>query len=471
MKKIKQMLAVFVAAISTSAVSCSLKKSQSENNSENSNVLSSLSGDETLNEINNAGGQTIYWLSDYDLNPSADNERSTALALFEDVYGGKIEYIQVNSNALLSTLSERILSGEPVDMVPYVNGVLPNGTANKLFQPLDEYYDILEMDTSLWENMTDVIDMFEYNGSHYVLPYSISNPMLITYSRKMMQEEALDDPYTLYKEGKWNWDTMMDMMETFVSNAPEDAERFGINGWFGRAVINSSGQSVVSCDNGTFSNNIDDPKIEKAGLLMQELSEKNLCAPELENYFPTDRSTLFFASSDWTLGASNALNEEEDLMIVPFPVAPEVEENYISCDFNARMLAENSDKGAAVAAYIKCERLVATQEKYAEIVRQDALTVKKNVSGDIKSFITEEQFDALTLYLDTQNSTPVFDYAYGMGERMFGNGSYNFETRGVMNNIEQALFEADNGIDSWNALHDAVKGTIDEEIGRFNSIG
>ena len=41
-------------------------------------------------------GQTIYWLSDYNLNPEEGEKRSTALALFEHVYGANIEYIHAD---------------------------------------------------------------------------------------------------------------------------------------------------------------------------------------------------------------------------------------------------------------------------------------------------------------------------------------------------------------------------------------
>lgn len=477
MNNLKRFLAglLSITAMMTAAVSCSDKSdgSSSENNEHyKSEDEFAVSVDE--NEIkgeNDAdiSGQTIYWLADYDLNPTNNNDRSVALSLFEDVYGGKVEYIHADSNEKLSTLASRILSGDPVDMMPYEWDAVPNGVTKDQYQPLDPYYDILEMDTDLWDDMTDIIDMFEFKDAHYVIPYQISDPLLITYSRKMMQAEGLDDPYELYEDGEWDWNAMMNMMNTFVSNSPEGTTRYGICGWFGQAVIQSTGHTVVSYEDGVFKNNINDPEIESAELLMEEMATKNLYNGEWQANFPNDQSTLFYGMANWALGASNAKNEDADLMIVPFPKSPDADENYLCCNFAAKMLIKNSDKGEAVATYIKCERLASTQEDYKEIAKEKALVVEKTAAGVTKSYVTEEQYDALQSYLDPENVTPVFDFGYGMGERMYGSGEYTYETRGVMNNLEQALLEGNSAVDSWAALRDAWTGVITEEVEKFNS--
>ena len=96
----------------------------------------------------------------------------------------------------------------------------------------------------------------------------------------------------------------MNMMETFVANAPSGDTRYGINGWFGQAMIQSTGHTVINYDNGVFSNNIDDPEIEKAELLMQDIASKHLYRNEWLGNFPDDQSTLFYAMADWALSAS-----------------------------------------------------------------------------------------------------------------------------------------------------------------------
>lgn len=413
-------------------------------------------------------GQTITWLSDYDLNPQNNKDRSVALSLFEDVYGAKINFVRAVSTEKSAKLASMILSGEEVDMYPYEWDAVPNGVMKEQYQPLDPYFDVMGIDEELWDDMRDVIDMFEYDGQHYVVPYVTSSPLVVTYSWKMIEAEGLKDPYELYLDGKWDWDAMMDMMESFVAGKKDGETRYGINGWFGQAIIQSTGHTVVNYENGRFENNIDDPEIERAELFMQDIAEKKLYDAEWRGCFPEDGSTLFYAMGDWSLGESNAKNPESDLMVVPFPKSPNADKNYLCCNFAAKMLVKGSDKGEAVAAYIKCERLAAAQEEYRELEKQKALIVEKGASGIVKSFVTEEQYDALRSYLEPENSTPMFDFGYGMGERMYGSGDYSYETRGVMNNLESALLEGNANVDSWEALRDAWSGVIDEEVSRFN---
>lgn len=458
-----------VSVMMTSVVSCRNKNSSSSEVNSLYKTEDEISADENEEEAKgevsaDISGQTITWLADYDLNPQNGQEKSVALSLFEDIYGASINYVYAGADDKFDTLSAMLLNGDEVDMFPYEWDAVPNGVMKEQYQPLDPYFDIMGVNDGLWDDMSDVIDMFEYNGEHYVMPYALSEPLLIIYSRSLMKAEKLQDPFELYLDGKWDWDAMMSMMKDFVSNAGDGQTRYGIKGSFGQAVIQSTGHTVVNYDNGVFSNNINDPEIEKAELFMQEIASKKLYDPEWASCFPDDNSTLFFAASDWALGASNSKNPDADIMIVPFPKAADADVNYISCNFNARMLVKGSQKGEAVAAYIKCERLASVHEEYKALAKKEALAVPKTAA-----FVTEEQYDALQSFLDTSKVTPVFDFGYGMGERMYGDGDYTYETRGVMNNLTTAFLEGNEAVDSWAELRDAWTSVIDEEADIFNN--
>lgn len=469
-----------VSMLMSAAVSCSSKGSSSEAPTSateewkgsddiavDSDVMNSLGLTKTSKGAN--PDMTITWLSDYDLNPSGNNDRSVALAIFEDYYGGQINYVHTDVNDKFTMLAAMIASGDDIDMFPYEWSAVPSGALTGQFDPLDPYFESLEIDSDLWADMSDTIDMFALNGQHYVIPYSVSDPLLITYSRKMIQEEGLDDPYELYKAGNWNWDTFMSMMEKFKENAPEGQTRYGINGWFGQAIIQSTGHTVINVENGKFVNNIDDPQIEKAELLMQEIAQKQLYRNEWLDHFPEDHSTLFFAMADWSLGSSNALNEGMDLMAVPFPKDPAADKYYLSCNFGARMLIKNSAHPQAVANYIKCERLAATEPAFRDAAKAKALIEDRSASGVLRSVVTEEQFDAIQSYLNSPSTQPMFDFGYGMGNVMNGPGDYTPETRGVMDNITKTLLEGGSEIDSWAQLRDSLSGIIDKEIAKFNN--
>ena len=427
-------------------------------------------------ELENVKGKTIYWLSYYDINPSDNQDRSVALSLFEDEYGGKVEYISCTSENKFDILASRILGDDPVDMFPYEWEALPNGVVKEQYQPLDDYIDL---EDDMWKGMEDIIDMYEYKGSHYVVPYCISSPLLITYSRSMCEENGLPDPYELYKEGKWDWDTFMDMMKDFKANEQAGETRYGINGWFGQAMIQSTGETVIRYDGEKFSSNIKSAAIESAENVMEEIMQQGLYDPTWYGYFNDNGSTLFFAMADWALSDSNIKNnpepvvnaegfvEKSDLMIVPFPKYPEADKYYINCNFGAKMLVKNSQNGAAVGAYIKCERLAAITDEYRSSAKQKALIPNIDSSGVLNGYITKEQYDALCEYTDSKNISPVFDFGYGMGTRMYSVGDYTYETRGIMDNITSALLNGDK--DSWAVIRDEWSPVVDEIVAEYNS--
>lgn len=408
-------------------------------------------------------GQTIYWLATYDLNPTNNNDRSVAMTLFEDQFHGKVEWIQCTSDDKFDTLTNRILGGDPVDMFPYEWDALPNGVYKDQYQPLDDYIDL---DDSIWDGIRDGIDMYEYNGKHYVVPYAISDPLLITYSRQLCEENGLEDPYELYQKGDWDWDAFMEMMKTFVANGDGSSQRYGIAGWFGQAMVQSTGKTIVNFDGKQFTNNIADPDIEQAENLMAEMHSLNLYDPNWYSYFPDTGNVLFYGMSDWSLSASNANNPDADLMVVPFPKSPDADEYYLCANYAAKMLVKNSTAGEAVGTYIYCERLAETNEDYKQAAKDKALIVEKSASGVTLGYKTEEQYDAIMAYKDETKT--VFDFGYGMGSTMYGEGEYTYETRGIMNNLMDALLRYDE-VDSWSVLRDNWSAAIDDVLTTYNN--
>ncbi|MDE6538704.1 MAG: ABC transporter substrate-binding protein [Ruminococcus sp.] len=399
-------------------------------------------------------GMEIVWLSDYDLNPQVGQERPTPVALFEDIYGGKIRYVQTSLKNKYTTLSAMILAGDEVDMFEYEQGAFPKGVLNQQYQALDPYFRSMGMNYDIWENMEDIIESLEYKGEHYVIPYSFSNPIVMTYSRKLISDYGLDDPYKLYQNDKWNWDTFMDIAEKYHKKTGKPAVR----GDFGNALIHSSGYRLIDYRNGKLVNNINHAPIRYAELFMQEIGRKSLYSTTWSDSYTTE--TLFFANNSWTLGTSNVNNPNMDLMVVPVPKDPEVEGNYILCDLDAKMLVKNSTKGDAVATYIMCERIVASQPEYKAGAKAYATTPVKSSSGTVKSYITAEQYDAIQSFIDPAKVTPVFDYIWGMGNTASGSG-------GIMESLSNAFLINDGYENDWKNLRNSYYSTINEVINEY----
>lgn len=452
---------IMAASMMLTAVSCSNGASSSEETSPYPEQIP----DETYEESStpepvDISGQTIVWASDYDLRPSGDTGASTALSIFRDFYGADIEYIRISPQDKLDRLLELLNGGVQVDMFPYEPELFPAGAVDGLFEPLDDHFDIMGVNEGLWDDIIPVADEFAYDGDHYVMPYSLSDVSILIYSRKMIKKAKLDDPYELYTDGKWDWDAMTKMTEKFVSKAEEGQTRYGIKGQFGKALLQSVGHGIVSCENGVFTNNIEDDEIKKAEQLMQKMyKDGNMYNSARTDYFPNDGSTLFFAATEAAVAKSNAQNDEKaDLMIVPFPKSPDADKNYITCNFDARMLVKGSPNAEAVALYMRCERLAVTHENYRSNLKKYA----------VNSGFTEEQYDALQSFRNVSENVPVIDLGWGMGSTMNGIGDCTYNTRGAMINLTSSLLDGTAPDNSWKNLRDTSKDIIDEALNKYN---
>lgn len=452
---------ITVASMTLTVVSCSGETSSSEVSTSYSDPIS----DETYEDNDtpepvDISGRTIVWAADYDLRPSGDTGASTALSIFRDFYGADIEYLRISPQNKLEQLSELLNGGVQVDMFPYEPELFPEGAVDGLFEPLDDYYDLMGVNEGLWDDIISVADEFACDGDHYVMPYSLSDISLLIYSRKMIKKAKLDDPYELYLDGKWDWDAMTKMTEKFVSKAEEGETRYGIKGQLGKAALQSVGYGIVSFENGVFTNNIEDNEIKKAEQLMQKMyKDGSMYNSARTDYFPDDGSTLFFAATEEAIAKSNAKNDDKaDLMAVPFPKSPDADKNYITCNFDARMLVKGSANADAVALYLKCERLAVAHENYKSNLKKYA----------VASGITEEQYEALESFRNVSENVPVIDFGWGMGSAMNGIGDCTYDTRGVMINLTSSLLDGTAPDNSWKNLRDTSKEIIDEALKKYN---
>lgn len=463
MIKIKRIFALGLAfSMLYGTVGC-----KNKNKSESSSISELISEADT-EDVRNTKGQTIYWLSDYDINPEENQERSTALALFEDVYGAKIEYLPAKSSELMSTLNALLQAGETVDMFPYYNEYALSGIIDDKFQPLDEYYDVLDMENSMWDDMRDDIELLEYNENHYVIPYSRSNPQFLVYKRNFINEFNLEDPYELYKNGQWTWDKFMEIMKAYAEAKP-DAKLYGIGGDIGQGFVYSTGDTFVTKESGKFKNNLSSPEIEKAENLLTELKNSGLYdAGADESDFLSQITPLFYGCSDWLLADMNINHEGLDLMAVPYPKSPDTDKYCVSADLNGKMLVKGSDKGTAVAAYIRCERLVQTNEKFLNEKKAQTTEMKKTISGGSVPFITAEQYDAVQGFCSADNTAHIFDPAYYLGLGIFNNRVYNFEVRDTISNLSDAVLKYPENAESWSALKDSLNSRVDSAVALYN---
>lgn len=157
--------------------------------------------------------KTIKFLSHWDINPAEGVSVPVQLGMFQEKYGGKVEWIPTTWETRYSDLSTLVLGGAGVDFFPRDEESLPKGVISGMFQPVDDYIDL---DSELWSDVAVAMDKYNFNGRHYALISSVSADAVVLYNKQTIDEYGFDDPWELYEEGKWNWDTFSNMLQTFI---------------------------------------------------------------------------------------------------------------------------------------------------------------------------------------------------------------------------------------------------------------
>lgn len=405
--------------------------------------------DETLDV--DISGKTLKWLGIYDLNPTNDSpERSPELALFEDTYGAKIEYMPTTSDKRFDDLATSILGGTSPDIFAYEWRTFPYDISKGHYQAIDS---LVNWDDPKWAAVKDTADSFIWKGEHYIAPlgYSFNDTQVLMYNKTTMADNGFEDPYELYLNGEWDWNTFVDMMKTYVESNDSGSERYGIGGWWANAFVYTSGETMVTYDGTKFGNNLRSQKIEKAQGVLEDIFKNNLIKRGWiggESAF-VDDSILFYSMGTWAYNAAAKSCPDDVIQIVPFPKDPDSDKYYVSNKVFAYMWVKGSENADCVKAWFDCNRTVNYDEKYVEATKEKFL---KNNDG-----WTSEMYDIAMNFYDPDQFVQAYDYGYGLS-------TYMSDT------LMTVLYEgiANEQFEDWVQAREEYYSIVDEEIKVYN---
>ena len=405
--------------------------------------------DETLDV--DISGKTLKWLGIYDLNPTNDSpERSPELALFEDTYGAKIEYMPTTSDKRFDDLATSILGGTSPDIFAYEWRTFPYDISKGQYQAIDS---LVNWDDPKWAAVKDTADSFIWKGEHYIAPlgYSFNDTQVLMYNKTTMADNGFEDPYELYLNGEWDWNTFVDMMKTYVESNDSGSERYGIGGWWANAFVYTSGETMVTYDGTKFGNNLRSQKIERAQGVLEDIFKNNLIKRGWiggESAF-VDDSILFYSMGTWAYNAAAKSCPDDVIQIVPFPKDPDSDKYYVSNKVFAYMWVKGSENADCVKAWFDCNRTVNYDEKYVEATKEKFL---KNNDG-----WTSEMYDIAMNFYDPDQFVQAYDYGYGLS-------TYMSDT------LMTVLYEgiANEQFEDWVQAREEYYSIVDEEIKVYN---
>jgi len=349
MKKLKALLGALILTGLFSVTACSSSDSSSADSGKNNHedqtmakeksdqILDIARNDEDCPLTGELSNKTIKWFATWDINPDDTGKKTPAdLMLFQELYGGNIEYHNVAYADRYDELARLIDSDEGIDFF-YAgdNDAIPKGAVKDMFVPADDYIDF---DSPIWEDMKEANDSIMWNGKHYAAVAQTTGDLVaVMYNRKTIQEAGLDDPADLYADGKWNWDTFESLLEQFVD---WDNQRYGIDGWwFENGLINTIGKPAVGIENGKLVSNLGDPAMERVQNWMFNLYQKGYVAIggpgygwEVKPNYIGEGKLLFYPVGLYELYYTPDVWQKkygEDMFFVPMPRDPKADEYYI----------------------------------------------------------------------------------------------------------------------------------------------
>ena len=243
---------------------------------------------------------------------------------YEKKYNGKVHYKTYPYSVYNNKLVQMIASGSAPDVIFAYWGDMPKLAAIEVLQPIDQYVDLEKI------NYPDIVKSYKWKGRHYAANIQQVQTPLLWFNKKLLEKEGITkNPYQLWKEGNWNWDTFKEIGLKLTKDTNNDKE---IDQW-GFASINSSvyqwsnGASYIKTDDqGNVKISWKDPECIRALQAMQDARFKNV-------FYATDPTFANTGFNDGNLGmaygtfeylAYQANNlDPKDVGVAPFPEGPD----------------------------------------------------------------------------------------------------------------------------------------------------
>ena len=336
----------------------------------------------------NAG--TIKFLGYYDITTDQKGEEQ-CLIFQSDTYGGNIEWISASSgSAYYEKLATLISGDDSPDLMTFEPLAFPYGVSRNMFESLDGY---LDADDAVWADMKPLIDEYEYEGKHYYFPHRIVTRYSLNYNRKTVEDAGLKDPYDLYLNGEWTWDTWRQMMIDFC-NLSEDNIGLYCTSTMLECFINTTGTTVIDvAGDGTITNNLNHPNVTRAIEYLAECGRSGLLYPadhphgdwvSPEVWAKCSDKLLFLSMEpEWTYIAAtetiqnpsgvenDILDTVSDFAFVPFPKDPNADAYYMCSNTFGYMVPKGAKNIKGATEFIMCNHLYETDQNIIDQVRTD----------------------------------------------------------------------------------------------------
>lgn len=379
----------------------------------------------------------LKWLAWYSI-----DETTPAAELFKEVYGipangqddsaaGQIfEWMNVSYENRYDRLATLIQGDESPDFFPFEGADFPYGILMNRYQPVTDLFDF---SSDKWKASKDMMEQFKLNGQYYCAFWEITLGQLMWYRKSVIDTAGLDDPQELFAQGKWDWDTYLDMARAFQNTGTTEEPKY-ISDGFGAEdnFMLSTGVPMVSIVDGKLQSNLHDANYERGINFLNTMREEHMVYPrhEVNNWKPnyrawTSGNTLFFCNGIWDYESNFQKFKtaykwaDDEIKVVPFPKDPKADKHYVQLKQDSFMWVKGSTNRNGVKAWIDCSATAAMDPATTE-------AAKTRMINNPSQNWTRELLDFLfPLYkLDGSSPvTPIVEFKTGLGPSVYDSQS------------------------------------------------
>lgn len=380
----------------------------------------------------------IKWMSWWDM-----DETSGEAELFKAAYGipetgddpdseGRIfEFSLVGYDSRFESLSTAIASDQSPDIFPFEIIDFPYGILMNRYQAVD---DIVDVNSEKWAGTKDLMDQFALNGKHYAAFTGISLANLMWYKKSNIAAIGADDPQELFRQGKWDWDSFLEISRKWSQSGTEDNPRFCVDGYSTEdEFIIATGVPMFGNDGTKLVSNLRSAEVERAITgIIGTLQKENLRYPRHElNEWNTNPAAwaqdtvLFFCEGTWRYEEELQMFkkkykwDDDEIRVVPFPKDPKADKYYVQVKVDVPMWVKGSGNKEGVQAWLDC-CVVTSKDQTLKEASQNKM-IKNPKQGYTREII--DFLDPLYALDGSSPVVPIVELKKGLGPNVYdGNG-------------------------------------------------
>ena len=204
---------------------------------------------------------------------------------FEKKYGCTVVFDVIPWADWHTKFPQQVSAGKTVDVAPLFDTEFANYAATGMFQSVESY---VEINDPIWDK--NIMDLFKWKGKHYGLYTKLRSYAqgMIFFNKTMFEDEGEDDPYTLYKKGKWDLNQFRQTalaMRRLGKDGKTSVYGFG-TWWYDAFILSNGNRQVVPQSDGSVKITLNQQSAYDAMQLIQDMQLK-------------DKSFDYTLSSSW----------------------------------------------------------------------------------------------------------------------------------------------------------------------------